>query len=78
MTDDPVSIVVSQLGILFGNDAARIIGAAMVLVIVTAHGIMPWIPVATTANPKWYVHLYAVLKFISGNYRNASPAGKAP
>ncbi|MDE8343110.1 MAG: hypothetical protein POG24_04750 [Acidocella sp.] len=75
MNDDPITTIVSQLSALFGNDAARIIGATMVLIIVTAHGVMPWIPVATATDTPWYRHFYKLLQLIAGNYGNATPKG---
>lgn len=78
MNNDPITTIVTQFATLFGNDAARFMGAAMVLVIVAAHGIMPWIPVPVAGGAPWYRHVYTVLKFISGNYGNAAPSADKP
>jgi hypothetical protein len=48
--------------------------AAGVLVVLIAHGLMPWLPVAGPASPAWYRAIYAVLRLAAGNYANAAPA----
>jgi hypothetical protein len=64
----------AALTAVFGARAAGSIGAAAVLVVLIAHGLMPWLPVAGPASPAWYRAIYAVLRLAAGNYANAAPA----
>jgi hypothetical protein len=59
---------------VLGTRAASANGAAAVLVVLIAHGLMPWLPVAGASSPGWYRVGYAVLRFAAGNYANAAPA----
>jgi len=60
---------------VLGARAASVIGAGAVLIVVIAHGLMPWLPVAGATSPGWYRAAYTVLRLAAGNYANAAPAG---
>jgi hypothetical protein len=73
MDSAPIATLVAQWAPILGKPAAGIIGALLVSVVIAAHGMMPWMPVASAQSAAWYRALYIVLRFAAGNYRNAAP-----
>jgi hypothetical protein len=66
--------IMAQLTILFGAHATSYIGAAAILILLIAHGAMPYLPVPADGAKGFYTDAYNILRLLSGNYRNAAPA----
>jgi hypothetical protein len=73
MDVNSLATCIAQLATLIGPRAASVIGAIIVLVVLVAHGVMPWLPVADAHSSAWYRSAYTVLRLIAGNYANAAP-----
>lgn len=71
------SMMLAQLTTIFGVRIASIVSALAILVVMVAHGVMPFAPLPTNGGPAWYSTLYTALRFFAGNYGNAAPRNQA-
>ena len=76
MTPDPFLSLVGDLTPFFGSQVAAAVGAAMVIIVCVAHGVMPWIPVPDGKSSSMYHWIYGMLRLLAGNYGNAAPGGQ--